>query len=391
MCAESKSGLPNRRDFLTTSAAVVATGLAAGFPTLAASTRPSSRAAFLGAEATAPHRVIIDTDPGVDDALAILLAFRSPELKIEALTPVAGNVPLEFTLPNTLRLVEIAGRADVPVAAGASAPLTRKLVTAAYAHGENGFGGVEFPAPKTKPVSESAPELIRRMVRANPGEISLIVLGPFTNIALALRLDPGLAKQVRRIVFMGGSLSGGNITPSAEFNIYVDPEAAHIAFHSGIPMTMVGLDVTRKVQLSEAHIKDIEAAQNPSAQAAGRILRSTMNRIQKMNPGSTAGPTMHDSLATSVLIDPSILALEDYFIDVETQGELTAGETLGYKRFPIRRSSPLEIATTPAFGEKRVTETPMPPASEPFRPNAKVATEVDAEKFFRLLVGRLRA
>jgi len=391
MSVESTKGLPNRRDFLTTSAAVVATGLAAGYSTLAAATRPSSPEPFSGVGDSTPHRVIIDTDPGVDDALAILLAFRSPELKIEALTPVAGNVPLEFTLPNALRLVEIAGRSDVPVAAGANAPLTRKLVTAAYAHGENGFGGVEFAAPKTKPTTESAPELIRRIVRASPGEISLLVLGPFTNIALALRLDPGLAKQIRRIVFMGGSLSGGNITPAAEFNIYVDPEAAHIAFHSGIPMTMVGLDVTRKVQLSDAHIKAIESAQNPSAQAAGRILRSTMNRIRKMTPGSTAGPTMHDSLAASALIDPSILTLEDYFIDVETQGQLTAGETLGYKRLPIRRSPPLEMATTPAFGEKQVTEAPVPPASEPFRPNAKVATEVDTEKFFRLLVGRLTA
>ncbi len=174
--------------------------------------------------AVAPSsRVIIDTDPGVDDALALLLAMRSPELKIEAITAVAGNVPLELTLPNALRMVEISGRTDIPVAAGAKAPLLRRLVTAAYAHGENGLGGAVFPDPKIKPVAEPAAELIRQIVRKYPGEVTLIPVGPLTNIATALNPDSELAGMVRGIVMMGGSLSGGNITPAAEFNVYVDP------------------------------------------------------------------------------------------------------------------------------------------------------------------------
>ena len=138
-------------------------------------------------------RVIIDTDPGVDDALALLLAMRSPELKIEGITPVAGNVPLELTLPNALRMVEIAGRTDIPVAAGAKAPLMRRLVSAAYAHGENGLGGAAFPEPRTKPVDKPAPEFIRQIVRKYPHEVTLITIGPLTNIATALNGDAELA------------------------------------------------------------------------------------------------------------------------------------------------------------------------------------------------------
>src|SRR5579862_3593319 len=215
----------NRRNFLRASAATLAAGALPTFPSslLIAKEFSAVRTSLNPAK---PQRIIIDTDPGVDDAMAIFLALRSPELKVEAITPVAGNVPLELTLPNALRLVEIAGRRDIPVAAGASAPLVRRLVTARYAHGENGLGGVDFPAPSLKPVSESAVEMIRRIVRSSPGEITVVALGPLTNVATALKADPELAKMIRAIVLMGGSLSGGNITPAAEFNFYVDPEAA---------------------------------------------------------------------------------------------------------------------------------------------------------------------
>jgi purine nucleosidase len=209
------------------------------------------------------HRIILDTDPGVDDALAILLALRSSELKVEALTPVAGNVPLDFTLPNALKLLELAGRTDVPVAAGASTPLVRSLVTAKAVHGNNGLGGVELPAPKIRPVSETASELIRRIVRTIPGEISIVAVGPLTNVATALRSDPSLAQMIRSIVVMGGSLSRGNVTPAAEFNFYVDPEAARIVFDAGVPLTMVGLDVTRKALARQEHLKILDAAKTP--------------------------------------------------------------------------------------------------------------------------------
>ncbi len=320
-----------------------------------------------------PWRVIVDTDPGTDDALAIFLALRSPELKVEALTPVAGNVPLDLTLPNALRLLDVAGRTDIPVAAGASHPLKRKLVTATYAHGENGLGGVEFPAPTTRPVDETAAQLIRRMVRQSPGEIHLIAIGPLTNLALAFEQDPGLPKLIPSLTIMGGSLSGGNITTAAEFNIYVDPEAAQAVFHAGIPLTMVGLDVTRKAILAERHIEELEAARNPVSQAAGRITRAIHNRTK-------TGQAMHDSLALAVFLDPSLVTLRDMYVEVETAGEFTAGETLGNQRAPVRRSAPF-LDGAPKDGAK-AGETAL-------RANAKVAVDVDADRFLKLLVGRL--
>src|SRR5215471_762427 len=154
------------------------------------------------------RRVIIDTDPGVDDAMALLLAMRSPELKIEAITPVAGNVPLHLGLPNALRMVEVAGRADIPVAPGAHAPLRRRLVISTFAHGSNGLGDVEFPPPKIRPVEETATEIIHRIASGGPGEVSIVAVGPLTNVAAALLAYPSLARQIREIVLMGGSLSG---------------------------------------------------------------------------------------------------------------------------------------------------------------------------------------
>lgn len=339
----------------------------------AASVLPS----FGLAAAAAPRRIILDTDPGVDDAMAIFLAFRSPEVKVEAITVVAGNVPLSLTLPNALRLVEIAGRTDIPVAAGASAPLVRRLVTAKYAHGNNGLGGVEFPEPKLKPVSESAVQLITRMIHASPGEITIVAVGPLTNIATALVADPSLAAKIQSIVVMGGSLTGGNITPAAEFNFYVDPEAARIVFDSVVPLTMVGLNVTNRVQIHDEQIRMLEAAKNPISQAAGKIMRATLDHWQKER--QLTGFGMHDPVTMAYVIDPTILTLKDYYVQIETTGELTAGESVAYSRTP-RPSPPLHTAS-PA--------TEVPEAD--FKPNCKVAVEADSEKFFHLLLSRLTA
>jgi inosine-uridine nucleoside N-ribohydrolase len=374
-----------RRAFVTSSAA-----------TFAASTftREGLASSSSSSAAGGPFRVIIDTDPGVDDALALLLALRSPELKIEAITPVAGNVPLELTLPNALRMVEIAGRTDIPVAAGAKGPLIRRLVTAAYAHGENGLGGAVFPEPKIKPVAQPAAELIRQIVRKYPGEVTLLPVGPLTNIATALNLDSELAGMVRGIVMMGGSLSGGNITPAAEFNIYVDPEAARIVFQSGIPITMVGLDATRKTSLTEGHVGVLEAAQNPVSQAAAKIGRNSINHNRER--GFLVGPNMHDSLAVAGFLDPSLLTLKEYYVDVETSGELTAGETLGYsptagdlKRKPeAEKQQNLNMSIRGSAPTLASTRT-SPVVRDKFVPNAKVALDVDSARFFDLLIGRL--
>jgi len=322
-----------------------------------------------------PRRVIIDTDPGVDDAMALLLAMRSPELKIEAITPVAGNVPLELTLPNALRMVEVAGRTDIPVAAGARTPLRRRLVISTFAHGSNGLGDVEFPAPRTRPVEEPATEIIRHIVSGSPGAVSIIAVGPLTNVAAALQAHPSLAKQIREIVLMGGSLSGGNMTPSAEFNMYVDPEAASVVFSSGVPVTMVGLDVTTKCTLTEDHVKALEAGTDAVSRIAARITRNALERSKKADWGP---PVMHDPLAVATFIDRSIVRVGEYFVAVETQGHFTAGETLGYKRAPIRQSAPLEGSSTVSDVE-----------SSTLVANAKVAVEVDASRFFQMLIGRL--
>ena len=365
-------GMQTRRDFFT-NGIVVAGVVASAVPLWATSDTERS---MLASPSVTPRRIILDTDPGVDDAMAIFLALRSPELKVEAITAVSGNVPLELTLPNALRLAEIAGRTDIPVAGGASVPLVRRLITAKYVHGNNGLGGVDFPAPKIKPVAEPAAELISRLVRNNPGQITIVAVGPLTNIATVLRAEPEIAHLIPEIVIMGGSLSGGNITPAAEFNLYVDPEAARIVFDAGIPLTMVGLDVTEKVLLREEHVRVLERGQNPVSQAAGKIMRATLARAHHGVDATVIA--MHDPLTVASLIDRKLLKFADYYVEVETEGELTAGMTVGYAHSPVRSSAPMAMAA------------PSQPDSEmPFHPNARVAVGVDAERFFNLLIPRL--
>jgi inosine-uridine nucleoside N-ribohydrolase len=374
----------SRREFLSNSTGLAVAGAIGGLTvnhSLSAHEMPArASAAKSPASSPAPskpRRIIIDTDPGIDDAMAIFLALRSPELKVEAITPVCGNVPLDLTLPNALRLLEIAGRTDVPVAAGASHPLVRRLVTAGHVHGVNGLAGVDFPEPKTKPVHETAPELIRRIVRENPGEITIVAVGPLTNVAMALRADSELASMIPAIAIMGGSLSGGNATPAAEFNLYVDPEAARIVFDANIPLTMVGLDVTRRCLVGEQNIKQLEAANNPVSQAAGKIMRATYERLRR--DGEVTEIMLHDALTVASLIDPGVITRKDYYVEVETAGEWTAGQTLGYDGHgPIRKSPQME------------TSAPEPPpAAIPYKPNAQVAVGVDPDRFFRLLISRL--
>jgi pyrimidine-specific ribonucleoside hydrolase len=319
------------------------------------------------------RKVIIDCDPGVDDALALLFAMCSPEIKIEAVTVVAGNVRLELGLLNALRMVEIAGRTDIPVSTGAQAPLKRRLVTAT-SHGLNGLGGLELPIPAIKPVQEPAVEAIRRIVSASSKEASIIALGPLTTVAIALRTYPELARQIREIVLMGGSLSGGNMTPAAEFNMYVDPEAADIVFRSGVALTMVGLDVTRKCLLSEAHLRAIKAGSSAVSQVASLI---AANDLESARRAGSAGRAMHDPLAVAAFIDRSLVNLSQYFVAIETRGELTAGETVGYVKAPVRGSAPDRSSSKDSESVAG------------YVPNASVAVGVDAERFFQTFVSRL--
>ena len=385
---QKESGI-TRRDFVAASASTLA------FSALA-KPRASVDSADVGNNdaGRGPRRVIIDTDPGVDDAFALLLAMRSPELKIEAITPVAGNVPLALTVPNALRMVEIAGRDDIPVAAGAKAPLLRRLVTATYAHGENGLGGTVFPEPKRTPVADTAPVMIRQVIKKYPHEVTLITLGPLTNVATALNSDPDIAAMIPAVVMMGGSLSGGNITPAAEFNIYVDPEAARIVFQSGIPITMVGLDVTRHTALTDEHFKTLSASQNPVSQAAAKIARNAIDHTRAQ--GFLIGPNMHDSLALAAFLDPTLLKWKDYYVDIEISGELSAGQTLGYsptagdlRRKPEMEKEAAEKMQIRGSAPTLASTRTSPVLREKFVPNTRVAVDVDSTRFFDLMIGRL--
>jgi inosine-uridine nucleoside N-ribohydrolase len=272
--------------------------------------------------------------------------------------------------------------------------LVRRLVTASYVHGENGLGGTVFPEPTTKPVAQPAAELIRQIIRKYPKEVTLITIGPLTNIATALSSDAELPGLIPRIVMMGGSLSGGNITPAAEFNMYVDPEAARIVFQSGIPITMVGLDVTRKTTLTDEHVRVLEAAQNPVSQAAAKIGRNAIAHMR--DRGFLEGVNMHDSLAVAAFLNPGLLKWKEYYVDVETSGELTAGETVGYspmagddqRRPELAKQAAANMVIRGSPPTLAGTKT-SPVVRDKYTPNANVAVDVDSARFFDLLIGRL--
>ena len=203
---------------------------------------------------------LIDCDPGHDDAIALLLALASPEVELLGVTTVAGNQTLEKTTTNALRVLELAGRGDVPVAAGADRPLARELFIADYVHGESGLDGPELPEPRAEPVDQHAVDFLAERILGSPRPVTLVPIGPLTNVALLLSRYPQAAGNVERVVIMGGAVAEGNVTPAAEFNIYVDPEAAWRVFHSGLPVTMIGLDVTHRALMMPVHVEPLRAS-----------------------------------------------------------------------------------------------------------------------------------
>lgn len=215
------------------------------------------------------HRMILDTDPGIDDALA------SPEIQLEAITTVSGNVSVDLTTRNALALLELTGRTAIPVARGSARPLVRLPVLADYVHGDNGLGGVELPAPRLQPVTQHAVDVIIEKVMEAPGEVTLVALGPLTNIALALRCKPDIVQRVREVVIMGGALRvPGNVTPAAEFNIFVDPHAAHMVFHAGWPIRLVSLDVTMQAELKRKQVDMLTSTGSPVMSLLKQMLAS---------------------------------------------------------------------------------------------------------------------
>lgn len=303
--------------------------------------------------AVTPIPVILDVDPGYDDALALMLACGAPELEVRAVTTVAGNVSLEKTTRNALRVLSLIGRGDVPVGAGAEAPLVRSLHTAEYVHGESGLDGPELPEPGSVPDGRGAVRLIADVLEASAEPVTLVPTGPLTNIATFLEEHPRLRDNVSRIFLMGGSVGPGNTTPTAEFNIYVDPEAASIVFGSGLPITMVGLDVTREATAGPEEVRCLRDLGRVGEVAAELVTFSAGKYGEASNPEA---PPIHDAVAVAAVVESGILKTSPMSVEIECQSELTRGETV-----------------CDEFG---VWDKP---------PNAEVGLELDREMFFEIL------
>lgn len=272
--------------------------------------------------------IIIDTDPGQDDALAILLALASPELAVLGITCVAGNVPLDKTTINARKVCELAGRSDTRVFAGASGPLSRTLVTAEYVHGKTGLDGYELPDP-VMPLQEQAGVdfIVETVMNAPAQTITLCALGPLTNLGLALQAEPRLGERLQEIVLMGGGLfEGGNTTPAAEFNIYVDPEAADMVMHCGAHVTMIPLDLTHQTLTSDAIIEAFRSMPNQTGPASAGLL-DFFERFDVEKYGSQGGP-LHDPNVIAFLLQPELYGGRVINVEIETASALTRGMTV---------------------------------------------------------------
>jgi purine nucleosidase len=272
-------------------------------------------------------RIVIDTDPGIDDAVALLVALAERErLDVLGITTVAGNVPLHFTTANALRVVELAGRADVPVFAGAPAPLHRTVHTAVRVHGEDGLAGADLPVPALAAQSRSAVSfLVETLAGVPPRSVTLCALGPLTNLALAFAQAPRVVAGVERIVLMGGARDLGNVTPAAEFNFYEDPDAAAAVFRSGIPIVMHGLHVTHQAIATPERVARVAALGTPVARAvAGMLSRPRPGSRERY--GAEGGP-LHDPCVIAYLLWPELFGGRDCHVEIETAGASTLGRS----------------------------------------------------------------
>jgi purine nucleosidase len=304
-----------------------------------------------------PRPIIIDTDPGQDDAIAILLALASPEVEVRAITSVAGNVPQPLVTDNSLGLLALAGREDVPVYRGCERPLLRDLVTAENVHGPTGVDGTDLPTSSVDARAEHAVDFIVDACRDAPdASVTLCPIGPLTNIGMAIAKEPSIAAKIREIVWMGGAFDeAGNTTPSAEFNAYVDPHAVHIVFTSGIPLTIFPLDVTHRALMLPDQIEALAAFETPVAIAASGMLR--FYEIHDIDKYDLPGAPLHDPCVIAYLVDSSLFTGSRHHVGVDTTHE----ETIGRTYFDDSDGAP----------------------------NATVMTDIDAERFFALVVERI--
>jgi inosine-uridine nucleoside N-ribohydrolase len=332
--------------------------------------------------AASGKKIILDTDPGTDDAMALMLALNSPELEVLAITVVPGNVTAQQGLENALRMVSLANRCDIPVAAGAQHPLFQKLITAEFWHGKNGLANIDLPASKCKVDPRFGPDLIIDLVRASPHQITLVPVGPLTNIALAIQKDPSIVPLVKEVILMGGSIKGGNVNAAAEANIYNDPEAAQIVFQAGWPLTMVGLDVGDKTLFSRKQLDRLGQTHGAVNDFIHSIAKFLVELSEKF--GDTGAP-MYDPLAVGVAIDASLVTAPAMHVDVETRGEFTRGETVANRRNEIERNVFHADAPGGPAGGRYIIE-----GLAKVEPNAKVCIDVKAEKFLDLFVSRIQ-
>ena len=306
-------------------------------------------------------KIIIDTDPGQDDAAAIMLALGSPELEILGLTIVAGNVPLDLTTRNALMICELSGRLDVKVFAGAKGPLIGPQVTAEHAHGKSGLDGPDIFKPSITLQPRCAPDfLVETILKEDEKTVTLCPIGPLTNIALALKLEPRIAPRIKQIVLMGGGyFAQGNITPSAEFNIFADPEAAKIVFNCGAPIIMMPLDVTHQILTTKARVEKIQAVGNTASLALAKML-SFYSRYNSKKYGNDGAP-LHDPTTIAWLLKPELFNGKHCNVEIETESKITRGATV--------------------IDWWEVTGRPK---------NAYVVNEVNSDGFFELLTNRIR-
>jgi purine nucleosidase len=302
--------------------------------------------------------IILDTDPGHDDAFALLLALASPrEIELRAVTTVAGNVPVAKTTYNALRLIELAGAGDTPVYAGCARPMVNELVTAEYVHGESGLDGPNLPAPTRGVASAHAVDyLVDDLLAAGERSITVCLIGPMTNMGMALVKEPAIADKIAEFVIMGGSFrEGGNVTPAAEFNVFVDPHAAHVVMTSGVPLTIMPLDVTHQAQATPDRVARFRAIGTP----VGDALTAMLDFAGQYDMGKLgfSGYPMHDPTVIAYLIEPGIFAAQQAHVSVVTDSGPSHGQT---------------IADWSAAA-----------------PNAQVMMSLDADRFFDLLVARL--
>ncbi|MGD1904514.1 MAG: nucleoside hydrolase [Leptolyngbyaceae cyanobacterium] len=290
-----------------------------------------------------PRRpIIIDCDPGVDDAIALMLALRSPELEVQAITTVAGNVPLDLTQRNARQICELLDRRDVPVYAGCPRPLIRSLVTAEAVHGNTGLNGITLPEPALPLQAQHGVSHLIEALQQAPAPITLATLGPLTNIAVALIQCPQIRDSIAEIVTMGGAVTRGNITPVAEFNLYVDPHGARVVFEAGIPITMLSLDVTHQVLTTPERLAQLQALGTPISQVAVVLLTPYGDR-DRAQLGLTGAP-LHDPCVIAHLLRPDLFTTYDAEVTVETNSPLTLGQTVVNPRPTAALTNPVKVA-----------------------------------------------